>query len=361
MATSTLPTLHRRRVCTIGGNVAENAGGAHCLKYGFTTTHVLALEVVLPTGELVHLGSSTLGRARLRSRRRLRRLGRNAGRRHRGHPAHREAAGRRAGAAGRVRHHRRRRADRLRHHRGVHSSSGHGDHGPPRPSRPRRPRSIPTIPHCEALLLVELDGPRAEVELQMRAGPRALPRERRLGRPPGTVRAVNACSSGRAARPPSPPPDASRPTTSCRMASFHAPSCRSSSKRSARWPRQTGLRVTNVFHAGDGNLHPIVLYDASIPGEEERASTSPCASCSCASISAAPSPANTAWAARSSSPWATCTPSPTSTPCSSSATPSIPTTSPTPTSSFRARAFAAKRPGLTRLHPLETAGVAEYF
>ena len=47
-------------MCTIGGNVAENSGGAHCLKYGFTTNHVLALEVVLPTGELVHLGSPTL-------------------------------------------------------------------------------------------------------------------------------------------------------------------------------------------------------------------------------------------------------------------------------------------------------------
>src|SRR5215470_820074 len=47
-------------VCTIGGNVAENSGGAHCLKYGFTTTHVLGLEVVLPDGSLVHLGGKTL-------------------------------------------------------------------------------------------------------------------------------------------------------------------------------------------------------------------------------------------------------------------------------------------------------------
>ncbi|HEY4010246.1 MAG TPA: FAD-binding protein, partial [Acidobacteriaceae bacterium] len=44
-------------VCTIGGNLAENAGGAHCLKYGFTVTHVLGCEVVLPTGELIWLGS----------------------------------------------------------------------------------------------------------------------------------------------------------------------------------------------------------------------------------------------------------------------------------------------------------------
>src|SRR6202012_5779350 len=42
------------------GNVAENSGGAHCLKYGFTTNHVLELEVVLPTGDLVHLGAPTL-------------------------------------------------------------------------------------------------------------------------------------------------------------------------------------------------------------------------------------------------------------------------------------------------------------
>src|SRR6202020_3371292 len=54
------PDPSSQSVCTIGGNVAENSGGAHCLKYGFTTNHVLAIEVVLPTGELVHLGAPTL-------------------------------------------------------------------------------------------------------------------------------------------------------------------------------------------------------------------------------------------------------------------------------------------------------------
>ena len=49
-------------VCSIGGNVAENSGGAHCLKYGFTTTHVLGMEVVLPDGSLVHLGGRTVDR-----------------------------------------------------------------------------------------------------------------------------------------------------------------------------------------------------------------------------------------------------------------------------------------------------------
>lgn len=42
--------------CTIGGNVAENAGGAHCLKYGVTTNHILGLELVLPNGEIVEIG-----------------------------------------------------------------------------------------------------------------------------------------------------------------------------------------------------------------------------------------------------------------------------------------------------------------
>src|SRR6266704_3799883 len=49
------PDPSSQQVCSIGGNVAENSGGAHCLKYGFTTTHVLGLEVVLPDGSLVHL------------------------------------------------------------------------------------------------------------------------------------------------------------------------------------------------------------------------------------------------------------------------------------------------------------------
>src|SRR6202166_3538540 len=51
------PDPSSQSVCTIGGNVAENSGGAHCLKYGFTTNHVLGLELVLPDGTLVHLGS----------------------------------------------------------------------------------------------------------------------------------------------------------------------------------------------------------------------------------------------------------------------------------------------------------------
>jgi glycolate oxidase len=47
-------------VCSIGGNVAENAGGAHCFKYGFTTTYVTGLELVLPDGEMIQVGGMEL-------------------------------------------------------------------------------------------------------------------------------------------------------------------------------------------------------------------------------------------------------------------------------------------------------------
>src|SRR2546430_4443365 len=56
------PDPSSQQVCTIGGNVAENSGGAHCLKYGFTVNHVTGLAVVLPDGELVRLGGKSLDR-----------------------------------------------------------------------------------------------------------------------------------------------------------------------------------------------------------------------------------------------------------------------------------------------------------
>jgi glycolate oxidase subunit GlcD len=52
------PDPSSQAACTIGGNIAENAGGPHCLKYGVTTNHVLALTVVLPSGEVVKLGNA---------------------------------------------------------------------------------------------------------------------------------------------------------------------------------------------------------------------------------------------------------------------------------------------------------------
>ena len=54
------PTRSSQIVCSIGGNVAENSGGAHCFKYGFTTNYVTGLELVLGDGELVQIGGYEL-------------------------------------------------------------------------------------------------------------------------------------------------------------------------------------------------------------------------------------------------------------------------------------------------------------
>ena len=56
------PDPSSQQVCTIGGNVAENSGGAHCLKYGFTVNHVLAADVVLADGTLVSSRATTRAR-----------------------------------------------------------------------------------------------------------------------------------------------------------------------------------------------------------------------------------------------------------------------------------------------------------
>ena len=54
------PDPSSQQVCTIGGNVAENSGGAHCLKHGFTVNHVTGAKVVLPDGELLELGGKSI-------------------------------------------------------------------------------------------------------------------------------------------------------------------------------------------------------------------------------------------------------------------------------------------------------------
>ena len=54
------PDPSSQPICTLGGNVAFNSGGAHCLKYGMTSNHVLGLKVVLPDGEVVQLGGESL-------------------------------------------------------------------------------------------------------------------------------------------------------------------------------------------------------------------------------------------------------------------------------------------------------------
>ncbi|GAA0400495.1 FAD-binding protein [Acrocarpospora corrugata] len=55
------PDPSSQQICSIGGNVAENSGGAHCLKYGFTVNHVLAVELVTPDGDIVDLSAMDAG------------------------------------------------------------------------------------------------------------------------------------------------------------------------------------------------------------------------------------------------------------------------------------------------------------
>ena len=59
-ASTTRPIPASQIACTIGGNVAENSGGVHCLKYGLTTNNVLGIEMVLMNGEVVRLGGKHL-------------------------------------------------------------------------------------------------------------------------------------------------------------------------------------------------------------------------------------------------------------------------------------------------------------
>ena len=54
------PDPASQKAATLGGNLAENSGGPHCLKYGVTTNHILGMEVVLPNGEVVRMGGATL-------------------------------------------------------------------------------------------------------------------------------------------------------------------------------------------------------------------------------------------------------------------------------------------------------------
>ena len=259
-------------VCTIGGNVAENSGGAHCFKYGFTTNYVTGLEVVLSDGAVVTHRRRGARPARLRPARRVRRL--------RGHARHR--------------------------HEDL-AAGGAGAGGHPHPRRvlrlhPRRPATavsaivqagiVPgaiemmdatTIVAAEqmahagypvgrgAALLVELDGAEAECDGAVRAGDRDLP-------------ASSGSDDVRVSRD-----EAERQLFwKTRKAAFPAMGRISPNYfvQDGVVPRTTlpdvlaeiealateyGLTVANVFHAGDGNLHPLVCYDAAVEGQAARA------------------------------------------------------------------------------------------
>jgi glycolate oxidase len=263
------PDPSSQSVCTIGGNVAENSGGAHCLKYGFTTTHVLGLEVVLPDGSLVHLGAKTLdtpgydlagvfvgseGTLGIATKIILRVVKRPECVRTllAAFPSTNEAGAAVSGiiAAGMLPA-----AIEMMDNLSIQAAEAavHANY-----------------PDCGGLLLVELDGPLAEVET-------LLTQVNEICRSNGAWEIRVAQS------------DAERALVWKGRKSAFAAMGRISPNyiiqdgvipRTAlprvlseidRLSQQAGLRVANVFHAGDGNLHPLVLYDRRIPGQEEAA------------------------------------------------------------------------------------------
>ena len=263
------PDPSSQQVCTIGGNVAENSGGAHCLKHGFTVTHVTGLEVVLPDGDVVYLGGKgldnddldlmgvfigsegTLGIATRMTLRILRKpetvrtllAGFDSTRQAGAAVSGVIATGILAGAMEIM--------DRLTLE--AAEASVH-----------------PGYPDCGAVLIIELDGSAVQVEDDM-------------------TRVVELCRSCGATATRIAADDAERALFwKGRKAAFAAMGRVSHDyyvqdgvvprtklpevlDRIGDLEREYGLRVGNVFHAGDGNLHPLVLYDRRNEGEPEKA------------------------------------------------------------------------------------------
>ena len=250
--------------------MAENSGGAHCLKNGFTVNHVTGLEVVLPDGEVVELGGKALdpdgpdllgafvgseGTLGIATEITLRVVRKPEAVTHaaRGVPVDRR--GRRGG---------------LGDHRGRDPAGRDRDDGPAhdRGGRAGVPPGLPRGRRGAAPRRARRDrraGRRGRCGASTASAPTAA--RSRCGRRATTP---SARSSGSAARAPSPRWAACRPTTTSRTGSSRGRSCPRCCGGSAELSREHGLRVGNVFHAGDGNLHPLVLYDAA-KGETEAA------------------------------------------------------------------------------------------
>jgi glycolate oxidase len=263
------PDPSSQSVCSIGGNVAENSGGAHCLKYGFTTTHVLGLEVVLPDGTLVHLGGKALDA-----------------------PGY-DLAGIFVGSEGTLGIATKVILRIVKRPECVHtliaafpSSNEAGAAVSDIIAAGMLPAAIEMMdnlaiqaaeaavhanyPDCGALLLVELDGPVAEVQHLM-AHVNEICRncgawEIRVAQS-DTERALvwkgrkaAFAAMGRIS-PNYIVQDGVIPRTALPQVMSEID----------RLSQQAGVRVANVFHAGDGNLHPLVLYDRRIAGQEAAA------------------------------------------------------------------------------------------
>jgi glycolate oxidase len=263
------PDPSSQSVCSIGGNVAENSGGAHCLKYGFTTTHVIGLEVVLPDGELIHLGGraqdapgydlmgvfvgseGTLGLATQVTLRVVKKP--ECTRTLLAAFQTTNEAG--AAVSGIIRAGMLPAAIEMMDSLAIEAAEA---------------AVHPGYPRCGGLLLVELDGPTPEVEFLI-ARAEEICREEgatemRLARTPEERvlfwqgRKAAFAAMGRIS-PQYIVQDGVIPRTALPRVMAEI----------VRLSAETGLKVANVFHAGDGNLHPLVLYDRTVPGQEKDA------------------------------------------------------------------------------------------
>jgi glycolate oxidase len=261
------PDPSSQQVCTIGGNVAENSGGAHCLKHGFTVNHVLAADVVLPSGDLVELtvwddgpdllglfvgSEGTLGIA-TKVTLRLSRAPASVRTLLAGF-AHTDDAGAAVSgtiAAGIL-------PAAIEMMDAITIEAAEAAVGANYPSG------------AGAVLIVELDGPVEQVEEDL-AAVEELCRangafEVRIASDPADRAAVwRGRKAAFAAM--------GRVSPNYYVQDGVVPRTRLPEvlRRIDALSAETGLRVGNVFHAGDGNLHPLVLYDGNVAGEAERA------------------------------------------------------------------------------------------
>ncbi|MBV8133666.1 MAG: FAD-binding protein [Alphaproteobacteria bacterium] len=256
--------------CTIGGNVAENSVGVHCLKYGVTTNNILGIEMVLMDGEVVRLGGKHLDAGGydlvgvLTGSEGLLGVVTEVTVRILPKPttaralligfATTEDAGRGVAAviaAGIVPG-----GMEMMDRPAIHAAEAFVNAGYPL--------------DVEALLIVELDGPPAEVE-DLIDRVEAIARDHhateiRLSRDEAERLAF---WSGRKAAFPA--VGRISPDYYCMDGTIPRARLAEVLTRIRDLSDRHGLAVANVFHAGDGNLHPLVLYDANRPGEVERA------------------------------------------------------------------------------------------
>jgi glycolate oxidase len=256
--------------CTIGGNVAENSGGVHCLKYGLTTNNILGVELVLIDGEIVRLGgrhfdaegydllgvvTGSEGLLGVVTEVTVRILPKPLAARalligfatieDAGHcVAAVIAAGIIPGGM------------EMMDRPAIHAAEAFVKAGYPL--------------DVEALLIVELDGAVAEID-HLIAKVEAIARDHRAAsiRTSGNDAERLAFWSGRKAAFPAVGRIA--PDYFCMDGTIPRGRLAQVLSGIGALSRRHGLGVANVFHAGDGNLHPLILYDANQPGETERA------------------------------------------------------------------------------------------